>query len=75
MTPRASTPVTPMRGPVGQLVESAALLTDSPEGAVCALIAAAAMILRTTGIDADAAVLLAEVLQDPEGDGRKGGGL
>lgn len=75
MTPRASTPVTPTRGPVGQLVEAAALLTNSPEGAACALIAAAAWILRTTGIDADAAQLLAEVLQDPEAGASKGGGL
>lgn len=80
MTPRTSTPIPPgpvvgVTGNVQTLVETAALLTDTPQDAVCALIAAAAMILRTTGIEADAAVLLAEVLQDPHGDDTKEGGL
>jgi hypothetical protein len=80
MTPRTSTPVAGepvigLGGNVQTLVETAALLTDTPEDAVCALIAAAAMILRATGITADAADLLVEALRDPEGDDAKGGGL
>jgi hypothetical protein len=80
MTPRTSTPVPTgpvvgITGNVQTLVETAALLTDTPEDAACALIAAAAMILRSTGIDADAAELLVEALRDPDADAAEGGGL
>lgn len=75
MTPRASTTVVAPTGPVTQLIEAAALLTDTPDEAACALIAAAAWILRSTGIEADAAVLLAEVLRDEADLQKKGGAL
>jgi hypothetical protein len=80
MTARTSTPVPTgpvvgLGGNVQTLIETAALLTDTPEDAACALIAAAAMILRSTGIDADAAELPVEALRDPDAEAAKGGGL